>query len=194
MKQLIRGVQQRWLLRLSNLRVKLIIAADLRGEAIKYLRNPTPHHSISLLRAFGAHIGQGTTIKRSLLLDNVSRDENSSGDFSHITFGGNCYIGDGVYLDLANRVTLEDNAVLSGHVSIITHADCNRSPFLSEKIPRTCTPVHIGDGAWIGFGSTLLNGVHIGTGAVVGANSLVTDDVEEYCLYAGTPARKIRRL
>jgi acetyltransferase-like isoleucine patch superfamily enzyme len=49
----------------------------------------------------------------------------------------------------------------------------------------------IKDGAWIGFGSTILKGVTIGVGSIVGCNSVVTKDVPDYTKVAGNPARVI---
>ncbi|WP_158705088.1 acyltransferase [Salinibacter altiplanensis] len=169
---------------------------ETRGvsAAVRYLRNPNPHLSIDLLRAFGAEVGAGTTIKRSLRLDNVFQDGNSTGDFRHIEIGSNCYIGDGVYFDLANRIVLRDGAILSGQVSVITHADCNRSPYLAERFPRRSAPVRIEEGTWIGFGTTLLAGTTIEKNSVVAAESLVSKDIDSHSVYAGTPACKVRSL
>lgn len=50
-------------------------------------------------------------------------------------------------------------------------------------------PVHIKDGAWIGFGSSIMKGVTIGKGAIVGSNSVVTKDVPDGAIVAGNPAR-----
>jgi chloramphenicol O-acetyltransferase type B len=50
----------------------------------------------------------------------------------------------------------------------------------------------IGDDVWIGLGSIVLSGVSIGEGSVIAAGSVVTRDVEEYAIYAGNPAKKIR--
>jgi acetyltransferase-like isoleucine patch superfamily enzyme len=55
-------------------------------------------------------------------------------------------------------------------------------------------PVIIEDGAWIGARAIILKGVRIGQRAVVGAGSVVTQDVEADCIYAGNPARFIRRI
>lgn len=52
--------------------------------------------------------------------------------------------------------------------------------------------VVIGDDVWVGCNVTILKGVHIGKGAVIAAGSVVTKDVEEFCIYAGVPAKKIR--
>jgi glycosyltransferase involved in cell wall biosynthesis/acetyltransferase-like isoleucine patch superfamily enzyme len=52
-------------------------------------------------------------------------------------------------------------------------------------------PVHIHDGAWIGFGSSIMKGVTIGKGAVVASNSVVTKDVPAGAIVAGNPARVV---
>lgn len=178
----------------QTLRVRSIIAGADVQAAVQYLRNPNPGYSPMLLRAFHAEIGDHSTFKRSVLLDNVFRDRNSTGDFSHLQIGSNCYIGDNVYFDLADEVFMGDNAILSGRVSVITHADCNRSPYLAQRFPRKCAPVIIGSGAWIGFGVTILAGCTVGENALLAAQSLVSSDIDSHALYAGTPAKKIRDL
>ena len=164
------------------------------GYAVSYLRNPTPSVSVSLLRAHGGHVGSRSTIKRSLFLDNVCEDANSHGDFNHLRIGSNCYIGDGTYMDLADRIEIEDNAVISGKVSFITHADCNRSTFLNDRFPRALGPIRIGRGAWIGFGATILHGVTVGAEAVVAAGSLVRENVPAREVWGGVPGKLIRKL
>jgi len=161
---------------------------------IGYLRNPDPLITIKLLRAFGAKIGKRTTIKRSIFLDNVYHDQNSSGDFSHLKIGNNCYIGDCTYFDLADEVIIKNNVVISGEVSFVTHADCNRSNYLEKIFPRKYGRIMVEDGAWIAFKSTILDGVTIGENSIVAAHSLVKEDIEKCSLYAGVPARKIRSL
>ena len=162
--------------------------------AIPYLRNPSPALSVPLLRRLGAKVGEMSTVKRSIFLDNVYEDANSCGTLNYLEIGTNCYIGDCVYFDLSNRIRIEDNAVVSGRVSFVTHADCNRSEFLRERFPRQSARIKVGRGAWVGFGATLLNGVALGEEAVVAASSLVRDSIPSREVWAGTPARCIRRL
>jgi acetyltransferase-like isoleucine patch superfamily enzyme len=50
----------------------------------------------------------------------------------------------------------------------------------------------IEDEAWIGFGVIVLSGVRIGKGAVVGAGSVITQDVPDYAIAAGVPAKVIK--
>jgi acetyltransferase-like isoleucine patch superfamily enzyme len=161
---------------------------------VRYLRNPNPRITVRLLRTFGAKVGDRVTIKRALVLDNAAEDENSAGDLSHLTIGDNCYIGEGVYLDLADRIHLDDAVVISAQVSIVTHADCNRAPYLSRAFPRRCGPVRIERGAWIGFGATVLHGTTVGAHAVVAANALLRSNAAPKTVYVGTPAAPQRHL
>jgi acetyltransferase-like isoleucine patch superfamily enzyme len=52
-------------------------------------------------------------------------------------------------------------------------------------------PIVVDDYAWISFRATILPGVRIGRGAVVAANSVVTEDVEDFTIVGGIPAKVI---
>lgn len=69
---------------------------------------------------------------------------------------------------------------------------------------QDCTPDHlsqlpfkgdtiIGNDVWIGRQAVIMPGVKIGNGAIIAAYSVVTKDVEAYCIVAGNPARYIRK-
>lgn len=161
---------------------------------VHYLRNPNPLLTVKILKSFGAKIGDKTTFKRSVVIDNSFEDQNSTGDFSNIIIGENCYIGDEVFFDLADKIIINNNVVISGRVSFITHSDCNRSPFLSKQFPRINDKILIKTGAWIGFGATILSGVTIGENSVIGAMSLVNKDTEEKSINFGLPSQKVRTL
>jgi acetyltransferase-like isoleucine patch superfamily enzyme len=49
----------------------------------------------------------------------------------------------------------------------------------------------IGNDVWIGYGSTIMQGVEISDGAIVAAGSIVTRNIEAYSIYGGNPAKKI---
>jgi len=50
----------------------------------------------------------------------------------------------------------------------------------------------IGNDVWMGANVTILAGVTVGDGAIIGANSLVSKNVEPYCIVSGTPAKLVR--
>jgi virginiamycin A acetyltransferase len=51
----------------------------------------------------------------------------------------------------------------------------------------------ISSDVWIGDGSIIMPGIKIAVGSVIGANSVVTKNTEPYGIYAGCPARLIRK-
>ena len=53
--------------------------------------------------------------------------------------------------------------------------------------------ISVGADVWIGAGATVKSGLKIGIGAVIGAGSVVTHDVPPYEIWAGNPARCIRK-
>jgi len=75
-----------------------------------------------------------------------------------------------------------------------------RSVFLSHSIDvyenrQDAAPIMIGDYCFVGTGCTLLKGAQLPSYCVLGAGSLLNKFYEElYCLYAGSPARLIKRL
>ena len=53
-------------------------------------------------------------------------------------------------------------------------------------------PVNIGNDVWIGGNCTILPGVTIGNNVVIAAGAVVTENVPEGVVVAGTPARIIK--
>jgi acetyltransferase-like isoleucine patch superfamily enzyme len=62
-----------------------------------------------------------------------------------------------------------------------------------ERLAWPPAPVRIDNGAYLGYGSTILPGVHVGEGAFVGEGAVVVEDVPAHTLVYGNPARVIRR-
>ena len=52
---------------------------------------------------------------------------------------------------------------------------------------------YIGNDVWIGEGVKVKAGVTIGDGVIIGMGSIVTKDLEPYGIYAGNPAKLIRK-
>lgn len=52
--------------------------------------------------------------------------------------------------------------------------------------------VVIGNDVWIGANAVIMPGVSIGDGAIIGAGAVVTNDVDDYAIVGGVPAKLIR--
>lgn len=89
------------------------------------------------------------------------------------------------------------NDVMLGANTFITDTDFH--PLLAENRRfsdaniRT-RPVLIEDNVFIGMNSLILKGVHIGRNSVIGAGSVVSHDVPANEIWAGNPARFVKRL
>jgi acetyltransferase-like isoleucine patch superfamily enzyme len=54
-------------------------------------------------------------------------------------------------------------------------------------------PIRIGDGSWLGHHVVVIPGVTIGRHVTVGAGSVVTDDLPDFSVAVGVPARVVKR-
>jgi len=111
----------------------------------------------------------------------------------NIIIGNNVFINyNCVILDI-EKVRIGDNTLLGPNVNIYT-------PFHSLEIDSRkkkdgfASPVVIESNCWIGGNVTILPNVTIGEGCVVGAGSVVTKNLEKYSVYAGNPAKLIKRI
>jgi maltose O-acetyltransferase len=118
----------------------------------------------------------------------------------------NCYFGNGASLRVGDRaqlgensrigpqVVLGDDVLMGPDVVIMTtaHAFEDKSVAINRQGGLPVRPVTVGNDVWIGTRVVITPGVTIGQGAVIGANSVVTKDVAEFAVVAGSPARLIR--
>ena len=119
-----------------------------------------------------------------------------------LNIGKNFYIGRDSFIETDCKIG--DNVILGNRVAIVGKYDHNyqqigtpirlasaiREKNYSWKGINLITK--IGNDVWIGYGSTVMQGVTISDGAIIAAGSVVTKDVEPYTIYGGNPAKKIR--
>lgn len=118
-------------------------------------------------RLRGVHVGKGSKIARTVIIDDSRPDL--------ITIGKNVWITAGSQL-LCHQRDLSQYKI--GQPVM----DC----------PLKYAPINIKDGAHIGIGSIIMPGVTIGEGAVIGAGSVVTKDIPAHCVAVGVPAKVIK--
>lgn len=81
-------------------------------------------------------------------------------------------------------------ALLSPHVVLVAgnHGTAGTGPIRDEPFEEL--DVEVGEGAWIGAHATVV-GCRVGRGAVVGAGAVVLEDVPDFAIAVGAPARVI---
>ena len=112
-----------------------------------------------------------------------------------ITIGDNCNLrGCDVYA--AEEVTIGNACIIAPEVHIWDND--GHSPSIDQTKRHTLNsqikPIRIGNNVWVCARSIILKGVTIGDNSIIGAGSIVTKDVEPNSLYAGNPAKLVKRL
>lgn len=138
-----------------------------------------PSHLFRLLlyKLAGLEIGRGSRIHigaRFFYLPNIK-------------IGQGTIIGDNVFLDGRDRLTIGDHVDIASEVMILN----SEHDIHSEDFHAITAGVEINDYVFIGPRVIILPGVKIGKGAVVGAGAVVTKDVSEFSIVGGVPAEKI---
>ena len=108
--------------------------------------------------------------------------------------GKNCKISSHTFI--CEGVTVQDNVFVGHNVTFIndkypraTRADGS----LQTEEDWSVVPTLVESGASIGSSVSILCGVTIGAGAMVGAGSVVTKDIPPGEIWAGNPARFVRK-
>lgn len=109
--------------------------------------------------------------------------------------GADCKISSHTFV--CEGVTIEDGAFIGHGVTFINDpypSAVNPNGSLQTEADWAVVPTRIGKRASVGSGATILCGIEIGDGAMVGAGSVVTKNVPAGELWAGNPARFLRKV
>lgn len=104
-----------------------------------------------------------------------------------VNIKGPCFIGEGIKIDTIrpDLITIESGACITAGTCILSHFLKGDAMYYGE--------VHIGKNVFIGINTIIANAVNIGDGAVIGAGSIVTKDIPAGEVWAGNPARFIKK-
>jgi acetyltransferase-like isoleucine patch superfamily enzyme len=103
----------------------------------------------------------------------------------------------GVSIFCANSISIGDYVNCGGNVSI-WDTDFHPLDYQQRRIHDvkyiTTAPIIIGNDVFIGANSIIMKGVTIGDKSVIGAGSVVTRDIPGAEIWAGNPAKFIRKI
>lgn len=100
---------------------------------------------------------------------------------------------------IAAGAVINPAARIGANVIINTSASIDHESVVADGA-HICPGVHlagrvsVGEMAWVGIGSAVVDRVNIGTGAFIGAGSVVVNDIPSYTLAYGVPAKIIKRI
>jgi acetyltransferase-like isoleucine patch superfamily enzyme len=106
---------------------------------------------------------------------------------NRISAGNNVFINRNVFLDSKGFIEIGDGAGFAEDVRIFTHTHNE-----SDHTDRTYKKVVIKDFALIFSGASIMPGVTVGEQAIVAGRSVVTHDVPQNTMVAGSPAKVVR--
>lgn len=133
----------------------------------------------SLLRLFGANIGEGSRIAPTCRI--WAPWNLSLGAYSALAEGVDCYCVDRI--EIGSKVAISQRAFL-----------CTASHDISTlQRPLIHSAIRIEDHAWVCSQAIIYPGVSLGVGSVVAAGAIVTKNVNAWEVVGGNPAKLIKQ-
>lgn len=186
----------------------------------KLLLLPSKIYNLFLLKLFGVKVKGNLTAWGRLIIKakrgsieigknvriNSSYFANPTALFNRTTLytkgEGKISIGDNVGISNSaiasmNSITIEDDVLIGGGCKIWDtdfHPMDYSKRIHDEQNEISTAPVLIKKGAFVGGSSIVLKGVVIGAKSIIGAGSVVTKSVPDGEIWAGNPARFIKKI
>lgn len=132
-----------------------------------------------LLNIFGAKIARGARVYGSATIWYPPNLEMKAG--SVLGWKAHCYCMD--------RIVLDEFCV----VSQFSHLVAGTHDTESDTFQLFTKPIYIGKHAWVAAGAFVGPGVTVHEGAVLGARGVAFKDLDAWSIYAGNPARFVRK-
>lgn len=153
---------------------------------------------------YNAKIRTGSVIYSSVTIgdhfhlghNGIIREKNKIGN--NVSIGSNTAIEPGCIIGNNTRIhggCFVVRAVIGEGVFIGPNTTFTDDPHPAcPKYLECKPPINIADYASIGANVTLLPGVSIGKGALIGAGAVVTEDVPDFEVWAGNPAKFVKKI
>jgi putative colanic acid biosynthesis acetyltransferase WcaF len=129
---------------------------------------------IFLLKLFGAKVGYGLVLKPKVRIKNPWR----------LVIGNDCWIGEDVWIDNLENVTIGNNVCLSQGALLLT----GNHDYTKISFPYRLGKIIIEDGVWVGAKSIVCSGVTCYNHSILTVNSVATKSLNAFGIYQGNPA------
>ncbi|MFI3305854.1 MAG: WcaF family extracellular polysaccharide biosynthesis acetyltransferase [Rikenellaceae bacterium] len=140
--------------------------------------NPQMGVKLLLLRLFGAEIGRGVVIKDRVNIKSPWQ----------LIVGDNVWLGEGIWIDNLDRVTIGSNVCISQGALLLT----GNHDYTSRNFDYRNGAITLEDGVWIGARSIVCPGVRAQSHSILTVGSVATSNLAPYAIYQGNPATKLR--
>jgi|TARA_B100000965_G_C19444778_1_gene692542 acetyltransferase-like isoleucine patch superfamily enzyme len=138
-----------------------------------------------LLKVSGAQIGSNSFVHPKVMILNPE----------NLKIGNNSAIGSNSEIFNYEEFSIGDNVDIGTQFYINTNNHKIDNPKKHLAYQGTVSKkIEIGSDIWIGARVTVLSGVKISDRTVIGAGAVVTKETESGNIYAGVPAKKIKKL
>jgi virginiamycin A acetyltransferase len=145
-----------------------------------------------------ADIEDSTRGTRIVIEDGVMIDAfvkiKPAGGSGDVIIGAGSYINSGCVLYTGHGIRIGSNVLIAANCTLAptNHEIRDRSRLIREQgFSPSRGGIVIEDDVWVGANSVLLDGAILRRGCVVGAGSVVREELPEYSINVGSPARTV---
>ena len=150
-------------------------------------------------RKYNAPIGDPRN-KRKLILEIMEKEKDSV--FINLLWKDNIIVktarlGKGLMVQPTAKIY--HNARIGDHVSICGDGNIGHDSRIGDYCTLgpyvlLCGGVQVEEGVFLGAGCKLLPDVHVGKGSIIGAGAVVTKDIPPNSMWAGLPAKHLKKI
>jgi acetyltransferase-like isoleucine patch superfamily enzyme len=113
--------------------------------------------------------------------------------------GKNVFIGYDVWMDFNNTemINIEDGVHIANRCLLLCHQRDIKNYYVGDdysKLAYIKMKIHLKKGCLLGMGTIVMPGVTVGEGSLIGAGSIVTNDIPDWCIAVGRPAKVIKNI
>jgi acetyltransferase-like isoleucine patch superfamily enzyme len=117
------------------------------------------------------------------------------GSWERVSIGINVKLVNALLNVSGGTITIGDHTFFGHNVCLLTGThNISQRAEQRQLFPTEGRDIIIGEGVWIATNATIIGPCSIGDDAVIAAGAVVVDNIEAGWLYAGVPARKVKRL